>query len=359
MVPLDVVKASNAQLRELGPGLVALFVGGTSGIGEFTLKAFVSNTVSPRVYIVGRSLPAAERIIAECKTLNEGGEVEFLKADVSELAEVDRVCGEIKRREGKEGKEGRINLLVQTQGNLTLAGRQESPEGLDRKATLNFYSRMRFIHNLLPLLHSSTTSPPHFSRTLSVLGAGHESLINLNDLELKNGYSGAKNAAHTTVMNDFMMGEWASREPGTTFVHTSPGIVVMTGMARELPSWARVGMKIFTPLFKPFAVSPEETGQRHLFIATSGIFPPAKPAEGAKLASGVPPAKGVEIAQGEDGKTGSGGYLVNWDCEVTGKNQILKDYREKGVSKTVWEHTMGVFERVEKINRERAVKGGS
>lgn len=81
----------------------------------------MSNTISPRVYIVGRSLPAAERIIAECKTLNESGKVEFLKADVSELAEVDRVCGEIKRREGKEG---RINLLVQSQGNLTLAGRQ-------------------------------------------------------------------------------------------------------------------------------------------------------------------------------------------------------------------------------------------
>jgi NADP-dependent 3-hydroxy acid dehydrogenase YdfG len=92
-------------------------VGGTSGIGEFTLKAFVRSTVSPRVYLVGRNASAADRIITECRTLNKDGKVEFLKADVTELKEVDRVCEQIQKREKK------INLLVQTQGNLTLNGR--------------------------------------------------------------------------------------------------------------------------------------------------------------------------------------------------------------------------------------------
>ena len=40
-----------------------------------------------------------------------------MKADVCELKEVDRVCEEIK------GKEQRVNLLVQTQGNMNLRGR--------------------------------------------------------------------------------------------------------------------------------------------------------------------------------------------------------------------------------------------
>jgi hypothetical protein len=43
--------------------------------------------------------------------------VEFLRADVTELKEVDRVCKEIEKREKK------INLIIQTQGNLTLNGR--------------------------------------------------------------------------------------------------------------------------------------------------------------------------------------------------------------------------------------------
>jgi short-subunit dehydrogenase len=81
------------------------------------LKAFVQNTISPRVYLVGRNENAANRIIAECKKLNDDAKVEFLKADVTELSEVDRVSKEIGSREQK------VNLLVQTQGNLNLRGR--------------------------------------------------------------------------------------------------------------------------------------------------------------------------------------------------------------------------------------------
>ena len=92
-------------------------VGATSGIGEYTAKAFVRNTISPHVYIVGRNQNAADRIIKECEALNRDGKVEFIKADVSEQAEVDRVCKEIIK------KEKHINLLVQSQGNLNLRGR--------------------------------------------------------------------------------------------------------------------------------------------------------------------------------------------------------------------------------------------
>ncbi|TVY25261.1 Oxidoreductase [Lachnellula hyalina] len=345
MVALDVVHASNSRLRELGPGLVALFVGGTSGIGEFTLKAFVQNTISPKVYIVGRSAPAAERIIEECKAINKDGNVEFLQANVTELSEVDRVCKEIEKKESK------INLIVQTQGNLTLAGRLESPEGIDRKFTLNFYSRMRFIENLRPLLRTATITAPHFSRTLSVLSAGHgEGKLDFDDLELKNNYSGVRCATHTITMNSIMIEEFAGRDPGTTFAHSYPS-GVNTGITRELPVWARAGFALFKPLLLPFLVSVEETGARQLFIATSGIYAPLKPA--GLLASGVPAPKGMEIMDGVDGKVGSGAYIVNWNDDIA-TSKILKEYREKGVGKTVWEHTMGIFERVEKVNKLRA-----
>jgi NADP-dependent 3-hydroxy acid dehydrogenase YdfG len=73
--------------------------------------------VSPRVYLVGRNATAADRIIKECGELNKEAKVEFLRADVTELKEVDRACKEIEKREK------RINLIVQTQGNLSLNGR--------------------------------------------------------------------------------------------------------------------------------------------------------------------------------------------------------------------------------------------
>lgn len=325
----------------------------------------MQNTISPRVYIVGRSAPAAERIIEECKAINKDGKVEFLQANVTELAEVDRVCKEIEKKETK------INLIVQTQGNLTLAGRLgrgrsypppivftdislESPEGIDRKFTLNFYSRMRFIQNLRPLLKTATTTAPHFSRTLSVLSAGHgEGKLDFNDIELKNNYSGARCATHTITMNSIMVEEFAARDQGTTFAHSYPS-VVNTGIGRELPIWARASLTLFKPLLLPFMVSVEETGARQLFIATSGLYPPAKSA--GDLASGVPAPKGLEISNGADGQVGSGGYLVNWNDDIA-SSKILKEYREKGVGKTVWEHTMGIFERVEKVNKARSEAG--
>lgn len=152
----------------------------------------------------------------------------------------------------------------------------ESPEGLDRKLSLNYYSRMRFIHNLLPLLRTSTPTSPHLSHTLSVLGAGFEGNVNPADLELRNGFSASKCANHSIVMTDFMLEQFASKNPGISFIHSSPG-VVNTPIARELPLWARVGVKLAMPLLKPFTVSLEETGERQLFIATSPMFPPRKP----------------------------------------------------------------------------------
>lgn len=316
---------------------------------------------------MGRNNAAAERIIKECGELNQEGKVEFLKADVTELKEVDRVCKEI------QNKEKKINLIVQTQGNLNLDGRNgeclhirecssrnyyadnfptENPEGLDRKFTLNYYSRMRFISNLLPQLRTATTEPPHFSRTLSVLGAGHEGTLNLSDLDLKTTFSGQRCAAHTIVMNDFMAEEFAAREPGISFLHSSPG-VVNTGLARGLPFWARGAMKVATPLLYPFFTGADETGQRQLFLATSGIYPPAKPADDAPLASGVSLLKGLSVSKGSNGKFGSGAYLVNWDGDITGKEKVLSDYRDQGVAKNVWEHTMRVFQKVEKINQGR------
>ena len=145
----------------------------------------------------------------------------------------------------------------------------ESSEGLDRKFSLNYYSRMRFIYNLLPLLRNATTSAPNFSRSVSVLGPGNErDGINLADIDLKNTFTPRRCAAHTIVMNDFMTENFATREPGSSFIHTSPG-VVNTGIARELPLWAKAAVKITTPLLSLMMTSAEETGSRDGFCSPS------------------------------------------------------------------------------------------
>lgn len=114
MVLLPKVIASNERIAHTFPdGLVAVFVGGTSGVGEYTLLKLAKYALKPQVYIVGRSQEAADRIIKECKQLNPGGKFEFIKSDISLLENVDDVCRQIR------SKETAINILFQSQGTMS------------------------------------------------------------------------------------------------------------------------------------------------------------------------------------------------------------------------------------------------
>lgn len=132
MVTLTDIQASNARIATaLPPGLVAVFVGATNGIGEYSLKEFARHARQPRVYFVGRSQEAGDRIAAECRQLNSEGEFIFIKADVSLLKNVDDVCRNI------ASKEKRINLLFLTCGSaLAHVGSYILPQHEYRQATI-------------------------------------------------------------------------------------------------------------------------------------------------------------------------------------------------------------------------------
>ncbi len=113
MVSLTAVQASNARIPTILPsGLVAVFVGATSGIGEYTLKEFAHLARQPRIYNIGRSQQASDRIAAECKKLNPDAQYTFIQADVSLIRNVDDVCEQIK------AKEKTINVLFLSAGTL-------------------------------------------------------------------------------------------------------------------------------------------------------------------------------------------------------------------------------------------------
>lgn len=113
MVALEQIRSSNSKIATaLRPGLVAVFTGATSGIGETSLKQFAKNAVKPRIYFVGRSKESGNRICTELQKLNPGGEYIYISVDVSQLRSVDNVCREIK------GKEAAINLLFLSTGTM-------------------------------------------------------------------------------------------------------------------------------------------------------------------------------------------------------------------------------------------------
>lgn len=117
MVSFSQVQASNAGTAAFSSdGLVAVFVGATSGIGEYSIEAFAQTTRNARIYMVGRSQQSAERIIAEIASYKTGAKVTFVQADVSLIKNVDHVCKQI------QAKEPSINLLFLSQGNAQFTG---------------------------------------------------------------------------------------------------------------------------------------------------------------------------------------------------------------------------------------------
>jgi len=116
MVALDIVNASNAQIPESLPaGLVVVVTGGTNGIGEATLKQLTKLLVRPKVYIVGRSQEAGERIISECKSINSDGEYIFIQKSFDLLKNTAEAIEEIKSKEKK------VNILILSAGSPDLS----------------------------------------------------------------------------------------------------------------------------------------------------------------------------------------------------------------------------------------------
>lgn len=120
MVKLDVVHSWNTTLVQSQP-LVAVFFGGTGGIGHYTLRALATAEANGgkgfRAYVVGRNEKAAEKILSECQGICPQGQFKFVKADdLSLIHDVDRVCADIIQSESQEGEDARVDYLMLSQG---------------------------------------------------------------------------------------------------------------------------------------------------------------------------------------------------------------------------------------------------
>ncbi|KAK9243327.1 hypothetical protein V1506DRAFT_508583 [Lipomyces tetrasporus] len=181
--------------------MVAVFVGGTSGIGQGTLKQLAKYATAPKVYVVGRSKSSAAPLLREL---------------------------------------------------------EKTSEGIDTYSSVSYYARLRVVYDLLPLLSASV-----HPRVVAVLAGGKERAIDINNLELRNGYTAIKQFMGT------FKGIWAV--PAT------------------LATWTVI------PALNMFGRTAEEAGEWCLFVATSARYPPAEPNDpeelGVVLPNGVPIAK--------------------------------------------------------------------
>jgi len=341
MVRINDIRKSNLAFKLSGhaEGLVAVFVGATSGIGMGTLKQFAKYAKAPTVYILGRSKKAAAPLLDEIKASNPGGTFEFIESEVSLMRNVDLVCDQIKANEKK------VDIVFTSPGYLSFDSRVESVEGMDIPHALRYYTRLRFIYNLIPLLLESPNP-----RVVSILAGGQETAIDINDLEVRNDFTFMKAAANGTTQTTLAFEELAKSYPSISFIHKYPGFVNTGVIARLLATApglfyypAQLARWVVLPFINLISTSVDEAGERGLFLVTSARFPPAKPKTefaGVEV-QGVPVAASSVV---KDGK-GNGVYRLNADDESAAESPVLPGYRLDDVGKTVWEETQAAWDR--------------
>ncbi|OBT65367.1 hypothetical protein VE03_06052 [Pseudogymnoascus sp. 23342-1-I1] len=327
MVTLSATEASNSRISsDLPAGLVAVFVGATSGIGEYALKEFAKQAKRPKIYFVGRSQDAANRITGELKDLNRTGQYTFIKSDVSLLKNVDTVCEQIL------AKETTINLLFQTQGTMRS---ERTSEGLAMFYVLPVTSRILFTLNLLPTLQKANS----LKRVVSVFAGGFEGPFSDKDWADYVGKNPMKARPHVASMITMAHNAMARQAPDVTFIHNYPG-GVKTNFGADLAAWTiplRWLFSLISPIFLKY-ISSEECGKRQLYGATSARFPPAK-----GEATGVFLADDIHVARGTDGQAGSGSYTINFDGENASPKvyEHLAKAKADGAEERLWAHILG------------------
>lgn len=200
MPSLEITRASNSSYAPPYTP-VAVFVGGTSGVGEAMVKALATYLGGKiHLFIVGRNRAAAEKTFSSLPCPS-GVMREFLHCDVYLMRNIAATSAELSRL--VPGR--RINFLVLSAGYFRVTGRDETEEGLDKQLVMRYYNRFKFATELLPLVKIARDAGED-ARIMSILGTGKMNVtVDRDDFGLVKSYSLIKSAMKPCAYNDIMI----------------------------------------------------------------------------------------------------------------------------------------------------------
>ncbi|KAL4734226.1 hypothetical protein BDV11DRAFT_212965 [Aspergillus similis] len=315
MVSITKVRECNARAAS-DARTVCVFAGATSGIGAGTLSRLVQMRPNSTFYVIGRSATRfaqfqQQHLVHSIHSQNGNGQVIFLEAEISILAQVDDVCRRIARLEN------RVDWLYMSPGMIPLNGPQYTSEGLETCFALSYYSRVRLLINLIPLLNRSPRPT-----VLNVLNGGKEQPLLEDDLGLNHNWSALRVVNHSTTMTSLVFDHLSAQNPEIAFIHAQPGWVHTDNFARLSDSdhglmWGLIVAGIQTlvnVLVALFGISASEAGERQAFHLASGLF-------------------------------GPGTWLVDHQSDDVAPNLVIMQGRRHSLPAKVWNHTHEVFEK--------------
>ncbi len=223
--------------------------GATAGIGLETARGVARQGAT--VVVVGRSPDKCRTVVEDIRQRTGNTNVSFLVADLSVLAEIRRLAGDIAARFP------RLHVLVNNVGGLFLNG-QVSADGIEMTLALNHLGPYLLTRLLCPMLRAS--APARIVNVSSVAHLGAK--LDCADLR----FAGWKGYRRSKLANILFTYELARRLDGTgvTANALSPGLV-----ASNFGLNNRGAFPLVRPLWNWAAVSPERGARTSVYLATS------------------------------------------------------------------------------------------
>ncbi|THU76618.1 hypothetical protein K435DRAFT_739151 [Dendrothele bispora CBS 962.96] len=351
MPPLHAAKAFNASYAsKISYTPVAVFFGGTAGIGEATVRA-LTNYLNGNVHIilVGRTREPGEKILSSLPrplppSTGSNSQVqvirEFIYCDAALMSSVHTTCMEITesvktRLRAVQGEKPRINYLMFSANHSNIF-RYWTDEGIDRQLAVRYYHRFKATFELLPLLRNARDAGED-SRVLTILSSGISWWFDENDFGYKKtkGVGSILKGVNTNVVsgiyNDLMIESFAERNPGISFTHTYPGGVSTKSAVQilTLPFTVHWILRPLEILFKfilyMLFIRPEDSGEYHLYA----LFDTDEHRYDSS-------SKKDQVQEKDKEKRGF--YSRSAYGNIMGYNHHRKD--QEGLKRKLWEHTM-------------------
>ncbi len=241
--------AQNSHMR----GKTCIVTGATSGIGLVTAQSLArqgANTV-----VVGRNREKGAATVDRIRQETGNDAVEFMLADLSVQAQVRQLAQEIQARYP------RLDVLVNNVGAFFFR-RQLSADGIEMTLALNYLNVFLLTNLLLDTLQASAPS-----RVVNVASESHRNAqIDFDDLQGERKYSGMGAYGQSKLALVLFTYELARRvDPAQITVNAlHPGFVA-TNIGQN-NGWL---FKLFKPMLKLVAVSPEKGAQTSIYLASS------------------------------------------------------------------------------------------
>ena len=229
-------------------GKLVVITGATSGIGYSTARKYAEQGAN--LLCVNRNSEKSEALRKEVES-EFGVRCDYLIADLSSLADIHRVAGELAAIDSP------IDVLIHNAG-VYLTKKEVTPEGLDKVFVVHYLSS--FVINYLLM---DTLKAQEGARIIMVSSEGHRFAawgLRLDDVNWeKRRYSGLKSygSAKTSQLLSMLVFAEHFRTSGVTINAMHPGAVKTETGQENGPLYRWWKKRLFDPILKTSELSAE------------------------------------------------------------------------------------------------------